>query len=201
MRARLLVMTLALGLVAHVGTTAAVAAGGDFHRISVSKAGFSMEIPRSWATVDFTRKQASTILNKLRDANPQLASVLPSNFASAAASRVQLYAIDKSGGQFHENVNVILSGDESLPTIANMKAQLSTIASGPVAVKKTRVGGKSGLQAAYVINLSRDGSLVSHVTQYLVVGGEGGLIFSFATKDDGRTSPTVKHMVASLRLT
>jgi hypothetical protein len=200
MRARLVVFTLVLGLVAHVGTATGTAAGGGFHRVSVAKAGFSIEVPRSWATLDFTKRRASALLDKLRQSNPALARVLPANFATAVASKVQLFAIDQSGGQFHQNVNVILTSEQTLPSSSSIESQLSAVASSPIDVSKTRVDGKAALVVSYTINLTSDGSLVSHVTQYLVIGSEGGLIFSFATSDAGRTNPTVKRIIRSVKL-
>ena len=182
----------------HSAPTTTTPAPDGYHQISTKKAGLSMAVPDVWVTLDLARKDIDKIFKQLRTKSPQLASALPDNASALVAQGLTFMAMDAtSGGDFHDNFNVVLQHQiASLPSPEAAKAALKSFIP-DVEAKKTKVAGVRAVETAGTLAV---GSTTVHSTSYFVLGKNGLIQITFSGLADGRQDPTVQTMMGSLKL-
>lgn len=91
-----------------------------FRRVSVAKAGFSVEIPESWLVFDFTKPSVPARYRQFRRENPGALTIPPN--LSTFASQTQLYASDPT---WPNEIRVeLVRGMTSLPSSRQLRALL-----------------------------------------------------------------------------
>ena len=88
-----------------------------FHRVNVAKAEFSIAVPSSWITFDFTRPSVQSRYRQFRLENPHALTIPPT--LATFAPQTQLYASDPT---WPNEVRVELSpGLSRLPPIRQLR--------------------------------------------------------------------------------
>jgi hypothetical protein len=174
------------------------------HLVTISKAGFSLEVPDTWLALDPKSKLFPEIMRRAEAANPRLVPLLK-QAASGFGSAV-LWAVDQTASRFTSNlaVNPLPIDKSELNDAAGFQAAFKAEAPqiADVQARKTAVAGVAALVATGTLQEnSLDGTPVTaHVTVYVVPSRSGVLEFNFATPDDGEQDPTVQAMINSLTL-
>jgi hypothetical protein len=185
-------------------TTTAIATAGvasaapkGFRTIQVDDAGFSIAVPKSWATVDLTAENAEELLETARETSDALGAQLSGNVSDYRSQNVVLLGADKKAEAFVTNLNVINVQDVTdAPTVDDVASQVESLAP-DAEVGETTVDGEPAIRAQY--ELSR-GNISASLTQIALSGPNGALVITFtASQDDPQTS-RISKMIKSLKL-
>jgi hypothetical protein len=189
-------MTFALGATALADVSTAAPDG--FRNVKVKAAGFKIAIPEEWETVNLTKADADELFAELREQAPELSAQLPSDVSDLIAQNAVLFAIDPEAEDgFASNLNVLeVPGVSDDPTIDDVRGQFESIAD-EVEFEETELDGKPAVRTDYVLAVG--GSEVRGV-QYVVLGPNGGLVFTFTAGNTGDVPEEFETMVESVRI-
>jgi hypothetical protein len=183
-----------------------------YHAVSVKKAGFSVAVPDSWAVLDLTQKPLKAHVKDLAQNHPALADYFSSDGFShdTALPYTALFAADgTTTAPTPDNLRVEhyrQPGERLVDAMKHIGSTLKRAGLQDIEVAKTKVAGRTGIEATGFLNL---GPYPVHESSYFVpehagyfVPGRAGFLYVlvFVTQADSRQDPVVQTMIQSFTL-
>jgi hypothetical protein len=206
-------LVLTLALIAALGTTAVAAPAATAStssattRAKVTAAGISVAYPKGWTTVPASAVALNDMIKALEKKNPKAAAALETATKGGLSKQVKLYAIDLSGTNTRENLNVIALGPTPMPSSvaqfeSTIAAQYSSFNATVDHVSAVKVSGSTAYRADISVPLKLDDgtTVVLHVGQLVVETPKGVAVATVTAGDNADGSHTVDTVLGSVAI-